>query len=165
MEEDFVASLGYISLDVRLKRISDTMVHAGRQMYKRLGVDIEPHWFLVLILLEKKLSLSITEIADEVHFSHPSIITMVNKMKKAGYVQSHVDPVDSRRQLVQLTQKAYDKLPAYRQIWEAGITGIEKMLLDHPQFLQALDALERQYREADFMERTLNEYTYVEPKS
>ena len=61
MKEDFVAALGYLTLSVRLKRISDTMVHSGRDMYKSLNLDIEPNWFLVFKLLKKYKSLSVTE--------------------------------------------------------------------------------------------------------
>lgn len=157
MKEDFIKELGYLGLASRLKRISDVMIHSGRQMYKSLDLDIEPNWYLVFKLLEKHGSLSVTDIADKLQFSHPSVITIINKMSKAGYLQSDPCPSDGRRQWITMTQKAKDLLPEYQKLWTAGTRGIELMLKD-TDFLTLLDHLENELLHQSFMERTLNEY-------
>lgn len=81
MKYDFINELGYLALATRLKRISDAMVHSGRQMYKTLELDVEPNWFLIFKLLDKYQQLSVTDIASKLHFSHPSVICLVNKME------------------------------------------------------------------------------------
>lgn len=157
MDEDIVKELGYLSLASRLKRISDTMIHSGRQMYKELNWDIEPNWFLVFLALEKNGSLSITEIASKLQFAHPSVITIVNKMTKAGYVESTKCEEDGRRQWITLTEKARKRLPEFKKIWNAGITGMEKMLEDYD-LLPILDHMESQLAEQSFKERTFTEF-------
>lgn len=156
MKEDFIKELSYLGLASRLKRISDVMIHSGRQMYKSLDLDIEPNWYLVFKLLEKHGSLSVTDIADKLQFSHPSVITIINKMSKAGYLQSEPCPTDGRRQWITMTQKAKDLLPEYQKLWTAGTRGIELMLKD-TNFLTLLDHLENELLHKSFMERTLNE--------
>ncbi|MGB0524443.1 MAG: MarR family winged helix-turn-helix transcriptional regulator [Flammeovirgaceae bacterium] len=157
MEEDFLKELGYLSLATRLKRVSDRMIHSGRAMYKSLGVDLEPNWYMVFRLLMKYDSLSVTEVAQKLQFSHPSIISIVNKMIKSGYLESTQCPEDGRRQLLKLTEKAYQSLPQFEQLWEAGIKGVEQMM-EGMDFLPLLTELEERLAKSDFMERTLNEY-------
>ena len=69
MKYDFVNELGYLALATRLKRISEAMVHSGRQMYKTLGMDIEPNWYLIFKLLQKYEQLTVMEMASKLHFS------------------------------------------------------------------------------------------------
>ncbi|MEP1033616.1 MarR family transcriptional regulator [Ekhidna sp.] len=157
MKYDFVNELGYLGLAVRLKRLSEAMVHSGRQMYKTLGKDIEPNWFLIFKLLKKYEQLSVTEMAAKLHFSHPSIITMVSKMEKAGYLLSTVDKTDSRKKNFTLSEKAKDNLPSFEQIWEAGIEGTKKLFGEDSNFMDQLESLEILYSQQDFKTRTLNE--------
>jgi DNA-binding MarR family transcriptional regulator len=157
MKYDFVNELGYLGLSVRLKRLSEAMVHSGRQMYKELGLDIEPNWFLIFKLLKKYQQLSVTEMAAKLHFSHPSVITMVGKMEKAGYLLSIIDKSDSRKKHFYLSAKADAHLPRFEEIWEAGIEGVRKLFPEGSNFMDQLEALEVQFSQKDFKERTLNE--------
>lgn len=157
MKYDFVNELGYLGLAVRLKRLSEAMVHSGRQMYKALGKDIEPNWFLIFKLLKKYHQLSVTEMATKLHFSHPSVITIVSKMENAGYLLSTVDKTDSRKKNFTLSKKAEDSLPELEQIWEAGTEGVGKLFSENSNFMDQLESLEISYSEMDFKERTLNE--------
>lgn len=157
MKPDFVAELQYLGLSVRLKRISENMVHGGRSLYRHLGLDIEPNWYLLLLLLKEHDQLSITEMAEYLRFSHPSIISMVKKMKSRDYLESFADKSDSRRQLVKLSAKAKAELPKLEKIWKAGELGVRKLFLPDDDFLEKLAALEQQYAQFDFMERTLKE--------
>lgn len=156
MDEDILKELGYLSLASRLKRISDNMIHSGRQMYKDLGYDIEPNWFLVFLTLERHEALPVTEIAAKLRFSHPSVITIINKMTKAGYVESRKCSEDGRKQWLSLTEKARKQLPLYKKVWEAGTHGLEKMLAGFD-LLKTLDHLETQLEEQSFRQRTFDE--------
>ena len=157
MEDDFLRKLGYLALATRLKRVSDRMIHSGRAMYKELGIDIEPNWYMIFRLLDQEKMLTVTEIAQRLYFSHPSVIGIVNKMIRNGYLESQPCNEDGRRQLLSLSAKAKEALPQFEQLWKAGITGVEKMIKDL-ELLPLLDQLEDRLAQADFMERTLNEY-------
>ena len=157
MKYDFINELGYLALATRLKRISDAMVHSGRQMYKELKMDIEPNWFLVFKLLQKFDGLTVTEMAKKLHFSHPSVITLVGKMESKGYISSanHID--DSRKRVYSLSEKALEQLPEFEKIWQAGTSGVKKLFHDSDAFLQQLESIEVQLSKEDFMTRTFNE--------
>lgn len=154
MEKDFIAELGLLSFTTRLKRLSDAMIHDGRRMYKELGMDIEPNWFVIFRLLEKHGELTVTEIAEKIGFSHPSVISIVNKMIKADYLEENKCGFDSRKRLLKLTPKAIGKLPEFEKVWEAGVAGMKLMLtdLDANSFL---DIVEQRVGDKGFKQRTL----------
>jgi len=156
-EEDFVAELGYLALAVRMKRISESVLHSGRQLYKELGIDIEPNWYLLFLLLQKYEALSITEIAGYLGFAHPSVINIVNKMKNRSYLESHTDSQDSRRQIITLSPKALLELPRLNEVWEAAERGIRKAFPPGDNFLEQLALIEQQNQKLDFMKRTIKE--------
>ncbi len=159
-DKDFLAALGYLTFNVRLKRINDKMVQSGRRMYQALKMDIEPNWFLIFKMLQNYGSLSIMEIAEKLKFSHPSVITIVDKMTKKGYVRSVPMEADNRKRLLSLTPKARQKLPEYEKVWNAGIKGVEKML-EGTDILAMLDIIEERLDQQGFMERTFQE---LDPK-
>lgn len=156
MEKDFVKELDFLGFVTRLKRISDAMLHDGRRLYKELGMDIEPNWFVILKLLEKEGELPITEIANKIGFAHPSIISIVNKMTKRGYLKSTKCSADSRRRLLTLTSKARKNMPEFEKIWDAGTAGVKRML-DDIDALDFLEKLEQRIGERGFKNRTLEE--------
>lgn len=156
MEQDFVKELDFLGFVTRLKRISDAMLHDGRRLYKELGIDIEPNWFVILKLLKKEGELTVTEIADKIGFAHPSVITIINKMTKAGYLKSKKCTDDSRRRLLKLTSKAEKKMPEYQKVWDAGTAVIKKMFVD-VDALAFLEKLEEKIAKRGFKRRTLEE--------
>lgn len=153
---DFVSQLGYLSMAARMKRLSDHIMHSARQFYKEAGIDIEPNWYLVFLLLKEHQCLSITEIGEQLQFSHPSVISMVRKMKNNGYLHCATDQEDSRRQLVKLSPKAYQKLPEFEVMWDAAYQSVRELLDGDEGFLLKLDELLAHYKEQDFKTRTQN---------
>ena len=156
MEQDFVKELDFLGFVTRLKRISDAMLHDGRRLYRELGMDIEPNWFVILKLLKKEGELTVTEIAEKIGFAHPSVISIVNKMTKAGYLKSSKCSDDSRRRLLKLTPKAEKKMPEFQKVWDAGTAVIKKMFVD-VDALEFLDKLEQKIGKRGFKKRTLQE--------
>ena len=153
-DNDFLTELGFLSFVTRLKRVSDAILHDGRRLYKKLEMDIEPNWYVVFRLLERHEELTVTEIAEKIGFAHPSVITIVNKMIKAGYVESSQCSIDSRRRLLVLTEKARTGLPEFERVWSAGTTTLKKILGD-VDALAFLDLLESRINEEGFRDRTL----------
>jgi DNA-binding MarR family transcriptional regulator/N-acetylglutamate synthase-like GNAT family acetyltransferase len=156
MDADFLSELGLNAIVTRLKRVSDAMLHDGKRMYKQLGMDIEPNWFAVFKLLKHRGPMSVTEIADAIRLSHPSLITLVNKMAAAGYLTETRSEVDSRRRLLELTEKAKSKYPEFERIWDAGTAGFKRMMNDCD-ILGAIDILETRIAQKGFRERTIEE--------
>lgn len=157
MKYDYINELGYLALATRLKRISDAMVHSGREMYKSLGLEVEPNWFLIFKLLTKYKQLTITEIASKLHFSHPSVIGLLSKMELNDYLHASADKTDTRKRQFSLTEKALKTLPELEKIWTAGALSTQNMFPEDSDFLNQLEAIEIQLSQSSFMQRTLNE--------
>lgn len=155
-DNDFLSELGLNAVVTRLKRASDAMLHDGKRMYKELEMDIEPNWFAIFKLLRKHGSLSITEIADQIGLSHPSVISIVNKMIKAGYLSESRSADDNRRRILTLTPKAEEKMPEFETVWDAGTAGFKKMMHD-TDILHVLDVLEDRIAERGFRSRALEQ--------
>jgi GNAT superfamily N-acetyltransferase/DNA-binding MarR family transcriptional regulator len=156
MEQDFVKELGLLGVITRLKRLSEAMIHDGRRLYKELGMDIEPNWYVIFKLLQKHGELTVTEIADKIGFAHPSVISIVNKMIKANYLEESKCGFDSRKRLLKLTPKAVEKMPEFEKVWDAGVAGVKRMLTDLD-ILTLLEKIEARVAESGFKQRALTE--------
>src|SRR5688572_28809551 len=130
VEQDFLRELGLNAVVTRMKRVSDAMLHDGKRMYKELGMDIEPSWFAVFKLLRKHDAMGVMDIADAIGLSHPSVISIINKMMKAGYLKESREAADSRKRILSLTPKAKERFPEFERIWDAGTAGFKKMMHD-----------------------------------
>lgn len=159
-KQDFLRELGNLAVVTRLKRVSDAMLHDGRRMYKELGMDIEPNWFVMFRLLQKYKKLGVTEIAERIGLAHPSVVTIVNKMIKAGYLREERSPGDNRKRMLRLTAKAENDLPEFERVWDAGTAGFKRMMQD-TDVLGLLDVLESRVEEKGFRARTLAELKKV----
>ncbi len=153
---DFAIELGCLGFTMRLKRLSDALIHDGRKMYKELDLDIEPNWYIVFRLIKKQGEMSVTEIADAIRLAHPSVISITNKMMKAGYLRSSPCKLDNRRRVLNLTTKAIETLPKLEKIWDAGERAIIEALKDTNAMLM-LVKLEERFGEKGFKDRTLDE--------
>ncbi len=156
MEQDFIKELAYVGFATRLKRISDNMIQEGRKLYKELELDIEPNWFVVFKLIQANGSTTVTEIAKHIGFAHPSVIAIVNKMTRAGYISSTKSDGDSRVKILELTSYAEEKLPEFERIWKAGSSGMASAL-DDLNALDFLTELEERFKEKGFKARTLEQ--------
>ncbi|WP_421870304.1 MarR family winged helix-turn-helix transcriptional regulator [Marinoscillum sp.] len=153
--KDFAKELGCLGFTMRIKRISDALMHDGKKMYKQLGLDIEPNWYVIFRLLKQEGELSVTEVSDRVGMAHPSIISLTNKMIKAGYLTSSQCTDDNRRRLLTLSTKAEEKLPEFERVWKAGEAGVIDAVAD-TEIMNALTLIEERFGEKGFRERTLD---------
>jgi len=155
IKNDFLSEIKYAGLTSRLKRLSDLLLYSTKDFYKSVGVDIEPNWHLIFLLLKEHEALNIKEISDRVQLSHPAIIKILNNMKQKGYVVAKTDDIDSRKQILTLSAKAYDALPLLEEYWEACIQTMKEVLEDSPEFLTALGSIEQKFKESSYKDRTL----------
>lgn len=156
VQSDFLKELGYLGLIARLKRLSDSMLYSIRDLYKLKGIDIEPNWHLVFLILKKHKRRTMTEIADAFNLSQPAIVKVIDKMKKKGYIDVIIDSNDNRKRQLQLSQKAIKDLPMFENIWAAGQESIKEMLEKDEMFLDLLEKIERHLENNNFKERVLN---------
>lgn len=153
--KDFALELGCLGFTMRLKRISDSMMQDGKRMYKELGLDIEPNWYVIFRLLKTEKELTVTEIAERIQLAHTSVITLTNKMMKAGYLVSTPCHIDTRKRYLTLSKKAMERLPDFEQVWDAGEKAVIDALRD-TEVMKALSLIEERFNDQGFRERTIH---------
>lgn len=153
---DFLTEIKFAGITSRLKRLSDDILYSTREYYKTVGLDIEPNWHLIFLLLEKSGSLTITEISKELRMSHPACVKIINKMKKKNYVTTKTDDNDLRRQLLTLSDKSKEQLPTFHKHWDACIKTMKELLEQSTNFDDDLRQIEIRIGEKSYKERTLN---------
>jgi len=159
MIRDFIKESGYRALDNRLKRISDRMAHDTRKFFKQLDLDVEPSWHLVFKLLKENKGYTMVDIAEQLGYSPPSTVVMLKKMAKKGYIKTKKDPIDKRKQNIELTKKALDLLPKLEQIWASCEYAIYQLLKEDLSIIKYLDDIETSLKKIPLNERFYNQYT------
>ena len=91
-------------------------------------VDFSPKWFPVLFILSEDGERTITEIAEQIGHSQPSVTKIIKEMAKAGLVMDNLKSEDKRRNLAGLTEKgkevAYKIINVQSADIDAAIDGV-----------------------------------------
>ncbi len=156
MNADIIDEMGYTALATRLKRISDKMTHSTRLMYKKLDIDIEPNWYLILVIVEQTPNVSVMEIAKKVGFTHQSVQVITSKMLKNDYLRITKDAKDRRKTIFNITEKSTKMLPEIERIWKAGKVAIYELLNENTEIISHLQTLETNLNKSSFGERIID---------
>lgn len=101
----FFNKVGKYALGSRLRLMTTMITDDASKIYELYGVDFVPKWFPVFFILTENREITITEIANEIGHSQPSVSKIVQEMIAAGLVDENTQTVDKRRNIVALTQK------------------------------------------------------------
>jgi len=154
---DYLQSLGYLGLTSRIKRMSDRLMHEGRLLYKLMDPEMEPNWFLVFKILDEKGYSTVTDISRRLGFAHPSVITIVKKMKAQGYLNFSPNKDDLRVQEIRLSKKGQDKMDTSTEIWAACERGVQS-LFESSGVSEALSIAELAMNDRSFYDRVKDTY-------
>jgi DNA-binding MarR family transcriptional regulator/GNAT superfamily N-acetyltransferase len=105
---DFYEKVGKMALGSRLRRLGELLTEQAAAVYSLYEVDIQPKWFPVFYVLASGEERSITQIAQEIGQSHPSVSTIVKEMIKKEIVTKGANNKDGRENYVTLTQKGFE---------------------------------------------------------
>ena len=155
MEKDFLKELEFLGVTARLKRLSDVLSYSIKELYKANGIDIEPSWHLVFLMLKRQNKSTMTEIADALNLSQAATTKMITRMTKKGYVVVLKDEHDSRKKILQLSEKANTELPKFEKIWDAGQKSIREILEPNMEFFKYLEEFETQINNKSFKDRAI----------
>jgi DNA-binding MarR family transcriptional regulator/predicted GNAT family N-acyltransferase len=100
---EFYDQVGKMALGSRLRRLSDLLTEEASQIYTLYGIEMQPKWFPVFYVLSRGEEKAITEIAQEIGHSHPSVSQIVREMAKKGYVKEKKGKKDGRKNFVTLS--------------------------------------------------------------
>jgi DNA-binding MarR family transcriptional regulator/GNAT superfamily N-acetyltransferase len=105
---DFFNQTGKMVLGSRLRRLSEQVTENAVQIYKLYDIDFQPKWFPVFYVLSKGQEKPITEIAENIGHSQPSVSKIISEMVKAGLVLETKSKEDGRKNMVSLSPKGLE---------------------------------------------------------
>lgn len=99
---------GKMALGSRLRLFTSRITDDAAKIYEWYKIDFAPKWFPVLFVLREGTGKTITEIANEIGHSQPSVSKITGEMIAAGLIKDNQKSTDKRRNMVALTKKDGD---------------------------------------------------------
>jgi DNA-binding MarR family transcriptional regulator len=148
-----INKIGTLALGARMQKLSDTMRKDVTRIYKEHGIDFESRWFPVVYVLNINKSLSIVEIADELGYAHPSVITLVKELQSKKLIKSSSDRNDGRKRLISLTPKAKAMVKKMKPLWKKMIYLNDLLTNNKNNLIRAIEEVEAQLQKESFYDR------------
>ncbi|HZY39307.1 MAG TPA: GNAT family N-acetyltransferase [Mucilaginibacter sp.] len=126
---DFYQKTGKMALGSRLRRLSELLTDQAAEVYALYEVEIQPKWFPVFYVLSAGDEKTISQIAQEIGHSHPSVSTIVKEMEKGGVVAKGDNKSDKRENSVKLTEKGFQINERIQAQYQDVESAIEKAIL------------------------------------
>ncbi|MDB9526835.1 bifunctional helix-turn-helix transcriptional regulator/GNAT family N-acetyltransferase [Oscillatoria sp. CS-180] len=99
----FYSRVGSLALGSRLRRLSGQFAEDAEKVYDLYDVSLDAKWFPVFYTLARVESASVTEIAQAIGHSHPSVSQIVKEMAKKDLVSTEKSQTDARVNIVKLS--------------------------------------------------------------
>src|SRR5690606_11575784 len=97
--------IGKMALGSRLRLLTAKVTEDAAKIYSLYDVEFSPKWFPVYFVLSEEGENTITEIANQIGHSQPSVTKIIQEMTLAGLVKENLKSNDKRRNVVGLTKK------------------------------------------------------------
>src|SRR6476661_9473288 len=102
---DFENSIGFI-----INRTAKMLIQAfDQELRKEIGITFG-QWKIIITLVNNDDGLTQKEIADKLGLEGPTLIPIIDKLEKDGFVTRMVDKNDRRNNRIFLTKKSFDFL-------------------------------------------------------
>lgn len=101
---DFFTQTGKMAIGSRLRLLTDKITADAAAIYQLYNIGLQPKWFPVFHTLAQG-NFTITEIAQQIGHSHPSVSKIVTEMSKSGFITEKKDKEDGRKNVVSLSKK------------------------------------------------------------
>ncbi|WP_104381557.1 helix-turn-helix domain-containing GNAT family N-acetyltransferase [Sphingobacterium sp. HMA12] len=95
---------GKIALGSRLRYMASNVTEEAARLHELYQIDFAPKWFPVFFILSEGNCKTITDIANEIGHSQPSVTKIVKEMISAGLVEDNLRSADKRQNMVGLTE-------------------------------------------------------------
>ncbi len=149
---DLLQNLGALAIAARMKRMSETIMRSGAEVYRHYEVDFEPKWFPLFYYLSENGESGIMEIADKLKVTHPAIIQIAKELEKKGLINSKKCEDDARKRKLKLSKKGLDLLPIMKKIWDE-IKNVNLKILNNLEhnLLAGLEEMENTWEENNYL--------------
>lgn len=149
---NLIDAAGYLAISTRLQRLADNLRKDGTLIYQHFGIEFEPKFWPVLYTLSKKSPLGILDLANEIGYSHPSVIALVREMEQKKWIRSVKDKTDSRRRLLSLSPQALDLVARMEPVWDVIVATLEAICEGETPLLRAIEEVEERMARESFSE-------------
>lgn len=102
---EFFNKVGKVALGSRLRLMTASFTDDASKIYELYGIDFNPKWFPVFYTVAENREMTITEIANEIGHSQPSVSKIIQEMIGAGILEEGAKTDDKRKNNVILTKK------------------------------------------------------------
>ena len=127
---DFYAKTGKLALGSRLRRLSESLMADAAKIYDLYDVALDPKWFPTFYVLAQQEQASITQIAQMIGHSHPSVSQTVKEMGKKGLVTTEKDSKDARVTIIRLSEAGKQLVPNLDKQAADVMQAVETLLLE-----------------------------------
>lgn len=151
---DFYSQAGKLALGSRLRRLSERFAEDAAKIYGLYEVPLDPRWFPVFYVLSHQAEASITEIAQMIGHSHPSVSQIVKEMKKKGLVVTDKSTEDARVNVVGLSAMGKQIIPKVEKQYLDVTQAVENLLSETQYDLwKAIEEVEFLLSDQSFFDR------------
>src|SRR4051812_9393477 len=105
MGKEFFDTVGKLALGSRLRMLTAKFTEDAKRIYELYDVALAPKWFPVFYVLLENAEKTITEVANEIGHSQPSVSNIIREMSKKGLILEKRASTDGRRNVVKLSKK------------------------------------------------------------
>lgn len=105
---DFYNRTGKMAIGSRLRLLTGKVTEDAAKIYELYKIEFSPKWFPVFFILAENGGRTVTEIAEEIGHSQPSVTKIIKEMTAADLVNSNLQSDDKRRNVVGLTKKGIE---------------------------------------------------------
>ena len=132
-------------------RLSEWTRKDVTKIYKEYGIAFESKWFPVLYILRRKTPLSVVGLAEELGYSHPSVIALIREMQEHKLVRSITSKTDGRKRMIELTPKALEWEKKMQPLWEKMRIVAGEIYNNGSSLLKAIDDTEAALRKLQLL--------------
>lgn len=118
---------GKMALGSRLRLLSSTITDEASEIHRLYGSDFSPKWFPVYFALSEEGPQTITEIAEYIGHSQPSVTKIIKEMTVAGLCEN-IEAADKRRNVVALTDKGVKLSEIFRFQYKDVDAAVESIM-------------------------------------
>jgi DNA-binding MarR family transcriptional regulator len=148
-----INELGLLGMASRLQRLADMLRKDAAAIFRKYNSDFNIKWYPVILVVSRQIQVSLSELASELKYTHPSIIQLINEMEDERLVRSSDHKKDGRKRMISLTEKGRRKMEEIKPI----VAGFEKVMAEitdtENNLLLALEEVERELRKESLFER------------
>lgn len=155
-KENKINQVGALAISTRMQRLADALRKDGEQIYKLFDIDFHPKWFPVILTLKDGNALTITELADEIGYAHPSTISLLRELEKKKLVVSKKDKTDERKRLIALSKTGLELSNKMQPIWKIMQQSIEEIIDTENNLLKAIEEVEARLLQQSFFQKVLS---------